>query len=148
MPIRATMMVAGLLLISAPAAAQEPLTQSDSTEARLRTQLRSFYFSLAHQDWEAMSAGIMPAKVVAHHPAPEALLAVRSDDRPGCPPDAPALVDRARITLDGDWAEVSVPHCADPAAGADEFRFIRFEKRWWIVYIDLFREPGAVQLAR
>ena len=49
-------------------------------------------------------------------------------------------IDQATITLDGDWAEVSVPRCTAPR-GADEFRLIRFERRWRFVYIDLFQEP-------
>jgi len=57
-------------------------------------------------------------------------------------------VDQAAITLDGDWAEVSVPRCAGTAVGADEFRFIRFERRWRVIYIALFREGSPVQLAR
>jgi hypothetical protein len=65
-----------------------------------------------------------------------------------CPSNAAPLVDQAAITLDGDWAEVSVPRCAVAAGAADEFRLIRFEARWRVVYIDLSREPDPVQLAR
>ena len=147
----------GVLVASAPpAAAQQPLTQRDSTQVQLRTALRAFYFSLAHRDWEALSAEILPAKVVAHHPAPEALVmaarhpghavhgaplgsAPAATDPPGCSTNATAVVEQAIITLDRDWAEVSVPRCGATTGGADEFRFIRFEGRWWIVYIELFR---------
>jgi hypothetical protein len=152
----AVVALTAVLLASAPAAAQQPLTQRDSTHVRLRTALRAFYFSLAHQDWEALSAEILPAKVVAHHPAPEALVlaagqpghavhaatpgsAPAATDPPGCSTNATAVVEQAIITLDRDWAEVSVPRCGATTGGADEFRFIRFEGRWWIVYIELFR---------
>ena len=157
MPIRPVVVVlVGVMMASALlATAQQPLlTRADSTQAQLRTTLRAFYFSLAHHDWEALTADILPAKVVAHRPAPEALVtAARLPDRPtkaagsappadappACPSSAAALVDLARITLDGDWAEVSVPRCGGTTAGADEFRFIHFERRWRIVYIDLSR---------
>ena len=56
--------------------------------------------------------------------------------------------DQAAFTLEGDWAEVSVPRCGMTAGGADEFRLIRFEGRWRVVYIDLFRESSQVELAR
>jgi hypothetical protein len=32
--------------------------------------------------------------------------------------------------------------------GVGEFRFIEFDGRWWIVYIQLSHDPGTVQLAR
>lgn len=151
MPIRqAVAALVGMLMASAlPAAAQRPLTRTDSAHAALRTVLRAFYFNLAHQDWEALSADILTAKVVAHRAAPEAMVAAapRADGSPTCATDIAARVDRATVTLDGEWAEASVPSCA-PVGGADEFRFIRFEERWRIVYIDLFREPEEVQLAR
>jgi len=57
-------------------------------------------------------------------------------------------VDQAIITLDGDWAEVTVPSCASPLAGADEFRLIRFEGRWRFVYIRLFESPVTVSTDR
>ncbi|MGH7526672.1 MAG: hypothetical protein ACREMX_08195 [Gemmatimonadales bacterium] len=105
--------------------------------AQIRTTLRAFYFSLAHQDWEAMTADILAAKVVAHRPAPQAM--VRSStaaDPVACPSRASASVDRAAIALDGDWAEASV--------GADRFRLIRFEDRWRFVSIHLCQGPVSV----
>ncbi|MGH7518121.1 MAG: hypothetical protein ACREOC_11740 [Gemmatimonadales bacterium] len=152
-----TVLLIGVLMAAAvPAAAQRPLTQTDLADAELRTVLRAFYFNLAHQDWEALAADILSAKVVAHRPAPEAMVAAAFRSAPAagkesaCPSNAAPLVDQAAITLDGDWAEVSVPRCGVTAGAADEFRLIRFEERWRVVYIDLFREPesGAVQLAR
>ena len=63
-----------------------------------------------------------------------------ADDPVECrSPATPAIVE-ATITLDGEWAEVSVPRCTEPR-GADEFRLIRFQRRWRFVHIDLFQEP-------
>ncbi len=154
MPNRSMAVLIGLLVTTAPAAtAQQPIAPTDSTHAQLGTTLRAFYFNLAHRDWEALAADILSAKVLASRPAPEVLVAAAtlpatSGDAPECGPDAGALVDRAKIMLDGEWAEVSVPRCDAGAGAADEFRLIRFEARWRIVYIDLFRESDAVQLAR
>jgi hypothetical protein len=53
-------------------------------------------------------------------------------------------VERAAITLEGGWAEVSVPRCA----GADEFRLIHFDARWRIVHIELFQGPVKVTTDR
>jgi hypothetical protein len=108
-----------------------------------------------------LSTYILPAKVVAHRVPPETLVdaaklrslrsrpagtAPDAGDPPACSAHNAALVDQAIITLDGDWAEVSVPRYAETTIGADEFRFIHFDGRWWIVHIDLFRESGAASL--
>jgi hypothetical protein len=155
-------LLAVLAASAPPASAQQSPGRTDSVQAQLRTTLRAFYFSLAHQDWEALAAHILPAKVVAHHPAPEAMVVagrlpaspagpIASAPAAGTPPerstDAHALVEEGVITLDGDWAEVSVPRCASTLVGADEFRFVRFEGRWWIVYIAL-ASAGAPPTAR
>jgi hypothetical protein len=149
-------LVGMLMAPTLPAMPQQWRTPAEATHAQLRTTLRAFYFSLAHQDWTALSSDVLPAKVVAHRPAPEAFVApsklparparlVRSvpaaDDPPACSAHAPALVDKAVITLEGDWAEVSVPRCVGTPLGADEFRFIHFDGRWWIVHIQLVRSP-------
>jgi hypothetical protein len=137
-----------LIVWTARASAQAPI-QPDSARAQIHTSLRSFYFNLAHHDWEALTADILAAKVVAHRPAPEALLAAASagafplaDGPATCSSNQAALVDQAIITLEGSWAEVSVPRCpaALAGAGADEFRLIHFEERWRFVYIALFGE--------
>jgi hypothetical protein len=149
----------GLTTVSR-ATAQQPANPADSAQAELRSTLRAFYFSLAHRDWQALSAYILPAKVVAHRPAPEAIVAASTrppggvlptasasaTDPPTCSSANEAPVDNAVILLRDDWAEVSVARCA-AAAGADRFRLIHFEGRWWIVFIDLFREPAVVQVA-
>ncbi len=159
----AVTLVVGLTATVSAATAQQPVARTDSVQAELRSTLRAFYFSLEHRDWEALSAYILPAKVVAHHPAPEAIVAASTRPAGGvlattsAPADAPAAcssailapVDDAVVMLRDDWAEVSVPRCGPTAAGADQFRFIHFEGRWWIVFIDLFRqEPAVVQVAR
>ena len=77
-PLRgwAALGVAGLMAWALPAGAQQqPGTEADSTRAQLRMTLRAFYFNLAHQDWAAVSAAVLPAKVVAHRPAPATLMA-------------------------------------------------------------------------
>jgi len=146
-------LAAALLVPVAALSAQQ--TTSDRDSAQIHTTLRAFYFNLAHQDWEAMAADILPAKVVAHRPVPEALVLAatsgprlpsprrpagsspESDELPECSSESTPLVDQATITLDGDWAEVSVPRCTASRAGEDEFRLIHFEQRWRFVYIDL-----------
>ena len=142
-----------VLLLVAPTAtamAQQPSLQLDSAQNQIHTRLRSFYFNLAHRNWEALTADILAAKVVAHRTAPEAFVTAGGHmggsssalPRPnGCSPSAVLIMDNAIIRLDGDWAEVSVPRCGATVGGIDEFRLIRFEKRWRFVSIDLFEEP-------
>jgi hypothetical protein len=123
--------------------AQHSLVSPDSARVQIQTTLRAFYFSLAHHEWEALTADILAAKVVAHRPAPQALVIAGNTPRwqsVKCPSPATALVDQATVTLDGDWAEVSVPRCTQASSGMDEFRLINFERRWRVVYIDLFEE--------
>lgn len=156
MPLPRAPLVLALVLSAwtVSATAQESPIQPDSARAQIHTSLRAFYFNLAHQDWEALTADILAAKVVAHRPAPEALVLAASAgapsvaDEPAACSSNQALVDQATITLDGDWAEVSVPRCTPALAGADEFRLIHFEERWRFVYIDLFEEPVNVSKGR
>jgi len=145
MPSRRAALALATLLIAATAtaAAQQAPARGDSTRAQIQRTLRAFYFNLAHNDWEALTADILPAKVVAHRSVPEALVtAARSAAGAPveCASPATRSIDEAIITLDGDWAEVSVPRCTEPR-GADEFRLIRFDRRWRFVYIDLSQEP-------
>jgi hypothetical protein len=161
---RASLAVFALLAVSTTgsATARQPPAQLDSARAQIRTTLRAFYFNVAHQDWEALSADILPAKVVAHRAAPAALVLAanlrghrpgrasgrsRATEDPTTCPSSAALIDQAIITLDGDWAEVSVPHGTVPTA-IDEFRLIHFEERWRIVYIDLFQDPVNISTGR
>jgi hypothetical protein len=64
---------------------------------------------------------------------------------------------RRQITIDAGWAAASVARCGAGEIGsgevgandvADEFRFIEFGGRWWIVHIELSHDAGTVQLAR
>jgi hypothetical protein len=157
---RAGALIAMLATIAATVVAQQPSTRAEPAELQIRTSLRAFYFSLAHHDWEALTAGILPAKVVAHHPAPAAIVAAsQPHERPAnCTPAIAERLEDAEITIDSGWAAVSVAGCgageigsgevgADDA-GVDEFRFIEFDGRWWIVHLELSHDPGTVQLAR
>jgi hypothetical protein len=140
--------------------AQQPPARSAPAELRIRTALRAFYFSLAHHDWEALTAGILPAKVVAHYPAPPAMMAASlPDERPvKCAAAIAERVEAAEITIDAGWAAASVARCdageigsgevGANDVGVDKFRFIEFGGRWWIVHIELSHDPGTVQLAR
>lgn len=137
--------------------AQHAPVRPDSAPAPIDQTLRAFYFNLAHNDWEALTADILAAKVVAHRPAPEALIIAASPasrrraggsggssipaDPTVCSSTTAALVEQAAILLDGDWAEAFVPRCIAGSSGTDEFRLINFERRWRIVYIDLFKPP-------
>jgi len=152
MPRRRTALALVTLVIAATAtaAAQQAPAWRDSARAEIHRTLRAFYFNLAHDDWEALTADILPAKVVAHRSAPD-MLALAARSAPGAPvecasPTTPSI-DGAIITLDGDWAEVSVPRCTEPR-GADEFRLIRFQRRWRLVHIDLLHEPRLLSSER
>lgn len=137
--------LAGLLLTRVlPVLAQQAQTGPDVTQARLRSTLRGFYFSLAHHDWNTLSQDILPAKIIANRRFPEALVPTSRSVPTMCSADdVDALVDQAQITRDGDWAEAAVPRCAQMAEGADEFRFIQYQGRWWIVYIDLWSPSSS-----
>jgi hypothetical protein len=135
--------------------AQQPLARSEPAEVRIRTALRAFYFSLAHHDWEALTAGILPAKVVAHYPAPPAVVAVSLPaERPvTCAAAIAESMEAAEITIDAGWAMAAVARCGAEDIGSgevggndvgvDEFRFVEFDGRWWIVHIELFHDPGT-----
>jgi hypothetical protein len=137
---------------TASVTAQQSPIRPDSARAQIHTSLRAFYFNLAHGDWEALTADILAAKVVASRSAPEALVLATetsSSDVPvSCSPATTALVDQAVITLEGDWAEVSVPRCTAALAGADVFRLIHFEERWRFVSIDLYEGSVSVSAER
>lgn len=145
------------VLVSSPGAKTEAQSETaDPAPSQIQRTVRAFYFNLAHGDWDAVTADILAAKVVAHRPAPEGLIALGSaggtgvsTEMVGCSsggrsPD----VNRSSIVLDGDWAEVTVPRCGAGVGAADEFRLIHFEARWRFVYIDLFDEPVNVSAER
>ena len=64
MPFRRTALSLVTLLVAATAtaAAQQAPARNDSTRAQIHRTLRAFYFNLAHDDWEALTADILPAK--------------------------------------------------------------------------------------
>jgi hypothetical protein len=140
---RSTGSVLLLALGQVAAANAQQHSGPDTARVEIRTTLRSYYFSLAHHDWDALTADILAAKVVAHRPAPEKLLASAAAAASHgtaptyCASDKPR-VDDSDVLLDGDWAEVSVPHCR----GSDEFRLIHFEHRWRIVYSRISSTPS------
>lgn len=148
MPIRRAGLAIVVALIASPASApaQHSPTQPDSVRAQIHRTLRAFYFHLAHHDWEALTADILAAKVVAHRPAPEILVPAPGPAK--CSSAAAAMVDQAGIMLQGDWAEATVPRCTAASAGFDEFRLINFEERWRIVYIELYQDPINVSADR
>lgn len=145
-------LVALAALVAAPAAATAQQTHAAIDTAGIHTTLRAFYFNLAHEDWEAIATDVLSAKVVAHRPAPEALVAAAASPERGsgvaCTSEARASVDAAVMRRDGDWVAVSVPRCNTVTTGADEFRLIHFQQRWRFVYIGLFEEPAKVTAGR
>jgi hypothetical protein len=74
-----------LVVSTSTAAAQRSEPRLDSARAQIHTSLRAFYFNLAHQDWEALTADILAAKVVAHRPAPDAMVIAAADRASGLP---------------------------------------------------------------
>jgi hypothetical protein len=129
-----------------PAFGQEGLSV-DSSRAQIQTTLRSWYFNLAHRDWNAVTDDILAAKVVAHRvpPPPFRNLMVEPTATPTlreCTGGQIALVEAAVIRRDGDWAEVWVPRCEASFMEEDRFRLIHFQQRWRFVYIDLYEEQS------
>ena len=153
-------LIAVLITPTVTATAQQSAAQPDSVRAEIRASLRAFYFNLDHDDWATLTAAILPAKVVANRTAPETFVTAttsagrtaESSSAPAypaaCSSKATALIDQATITLDGDWAKVSVPRCTTASVGADEFRLIHFDGRWRFVYIHLFQAPASVSTGR
>ena len=140
-----------LLGTSTAAAAQEAPAVPTAAAAEISGRLRSFYFNLGHNDWEALTADILAAKVVAHRSLPERLL-LESLSPPGTG-SSPVVcsgavsVEQAVITVEGDWAQASVPHCG-PVSRHDEFRLIQFAGRWRFVSIRLSQQPVNVTAGR
>jgi hypothetical protein len=140
----------GLALAVWPRAApaQQPAS-ADSSQAQIQQTLRSWYFSLAHHDWNAVTDDVLAAKVVAHRMPPAALLenpgvqSVAALDICHCAAGETALVEAALIRRDGDWADVWVPRCTAGLREGDNFRLIHFEQRWRFVYIHLYEEPST-----
>jgi hypothetical protein len=139
-----------LLALSRAGAAQEASIDPDTAQAQIRGVLRAFYLHLESRDWEALSPYVLSPKLLERRGAPGELEMVTRDRTRGrgashaatapgtCPAARPALVDKAVIRVDGDWAEVSVPRCSGASAGVDELRMLYFEERWRFIYTDLF----------
>ena len=132
------------------AASAQQVPPPESSRAQIQQTLRSWYFSLAHHDWNAVTDNILAAKVVAHRLPPAALLKKQEVQSAAleirhCAAGEAALVEAALIRLDGDWAEVSVPRCGAGFRRGDSFRLIRFEQRWRFVYIDLYEAPPSTE---
>lgn len=159
---RTAVMAAGMLTAFAlsSAAAQQTATHADSANTEIRTVLRAFYFNLVHKDWEALGAYVLSPKILERRTGSVGLQAAAKDwprarapSRPiagagSCPSSDSAMISRAAIRIDGDWAEVSVPRCGVAFAGTDEFRLLYLEARWRFIYTDLFEEPANVSADR
>lgn len=132
------------------AASAQQVPSADSSRAQIQQTLRSWYFSLAHHDWNAVTEDILAAKVVAHRLPPAALLKKQEIQSAAleirhCAAGEAALVETALIRRAGDWAEVWVPRCGAGWMGGDSFRLINFERRWRFVYIDLYKVPPSTE---
>ena len=138
--IRVVLLTVGLTMVASRWIAAQQLPAGNSAQAQIRQTLRAFYFNLAHDDWEALTADILAAKVVAHRSPPTLQLSVAAD-APVCAGRNGPQVDQAAMALADDWAEVFVPRCGTARAGGDEFRMVHFEQRWRFVAIHLFEEP-------
>ena len=136
-----------LLLAAWPlTAAAQQAPSADSSRTAIEQTLRTWYFSLTHHDWNAVTDEILAAKVVAHRPPPESLLgnqevgAMAVREIRACDSGDTTFVAAAVIRREGDWASVWVPRCSGGFMAGDNFRLIRFEHRWRLVYIDLYQE--------
>ena len=152
MPHRLFSLAGGLLLMLPPrlATAQEVVIPPDSAESQIHGVLRAFYLHLESKNWEALSPYVLSPKLLERRGGPGDVQMVARDRERGrasshsaaapgaCPAKPSALVDDAVITLDGDWAEVSVPRCSGASPGVDELRLLYFEDRWRFIYTDLF----------
>ena len=162
MPIRRTaLVVAGLMALALPGAAQQAAIQPDTAQAQIRTVLRGFYSNMESGNWDALAAYVLSPKLLERRGAAgDSQLVARDRTRTRastrvaaapvkCPSSGNSpMIDQADIRLDADWAEVSVPRCRGGAAGADEFRLLYFEQRWRFIYTDLFEGPTNVSTGR
>jgi hypothetical protein len=161
MPIRRTeLMVAGLMALALPAAAQRPAIQPDSARTQIRTVLRGFYSNMESGNWDALAAYVLSPKLLERRGAAgDSQLVARDRTRTRassrvaaapvtCTSGSAPMIDQADIRLDADWAEVSVPRCRGGSAGTDEFRLLYFEERWRFIYTDLFEAPTNVSTGR
>ena len=162
MPIRRTVLVvAGLMALALPAAAQQAAIQPDSAKTQIRTVLRGFYSNMESGNWDALAAYVLSPKLLERRGAAGDSLLVardrtrtRASSRVAAAPvkcsssSSSPMIDQADIQLDADWAEVSVSRCRGGSAGTDEFRLLYFEQRWRFIYTDLFEAPTNVSTGR
>ena len=162
MPNRRTaVVVAGLMALALPAAAQRAAIQPDSARNQIRTVLRGFYSNLESGNWDALAAYVLSPKLLERRGAAgDSQIVARDRTRTRassrvaaapvkCPSGGSSpMIDQAAIQLDEDWAEVSVPRCRGGSAGTDEFRLLYFEERWRFIYTDLFEAPANVSTGR
>jgi len=161
MSLRQTaVLVAGLMALALPAAAQRAAIQPASAQAQIRTVLRGFYSNLESRNWDALAAYVLSPKLLERRGAAgDSQLVARDRTRTRassraaaapvtCTSSSSPMIDQAAIQLDGDWAEVSVPRCRGGSAGTDEFRLLYFEERWRFIYTDLFEAPTNVSTGR
>jgi hypothetical protein len=139
-----------LMLSAGRTAAQEVSGPQDSVTSQIRSVLRAFYLHLENRNWDALSPYVLSPKLLERRGSPgEVEMVTKGRGRSrgsshasasprACPAKPPALVDEATISVDGDWAEVSVPRCSGSSAGVDELRMLYFEDRWRFIYTDLF----------
>jgi hypothetical protein len=161
MPIRRTaLVVAGLMGLALPAAAQRTAIQPDSAKTQIRTVLRGFYSNMESGNWDALAAYVLSPKLLERRGAAgDSQIVARDRTRTRassrvaaapvkCTSNTSPMIEQADIRLDADWAEVSVPRCRDGSAGTDEFRLLYFEQRWRFIYTDLFEAPTNVSSGR
>ena len=161
MPIRRiAAVVAGLMVLALPAAAQQRVIEPDSAKTQIRTVLRGFYSNMESGNWDALAAYVLSPKLLERRGAAgDSQLVARDRTRTRassrvaaapvkCASNSSPMIDQADIRLDADWAEVSVPRCRGGAAGTDEFRLLYFEQRWRFIYTDLFEAPTNVSSGR
>ena len=162
MPIcRTALVVAGLMALGLPAAAQQAAIRPDSAKTQIRTVLRGFYSNMESGNWDALAAYVLSPKLLERRGAAgdSQLVArdrtrTRASSRVAAAPvtcsssDSSPMIEQADIQLDADWAEVAVPRCRGGSAGTDEFRLLYFEQRWRFIYTDLFEAPTNVSTGR
>jgi hypothetical protein len=157
---RTAVVLAGLMALAVPAAAQQTAIQPDSAQAQIRTVLRGFYSNLESGNWDALAGYVLSPKLLERRGAAgDSQLVARDRTRTRassrvaaapvkCTSGSSPMIDQADIRLDADWAEVSVPRCRSGSAGTDEFRLLYFEQRWRFIYTDLFEAPANVSTGR
>lgn len=162
MPIPRPVLILAALLpaIAAPALAQEAAPSPDTARAEIRGVLRTFYRNYQQKNWDALAAYVLSPKLLERRGAPgdsQVVARDRTRDRASlprarppeaCPASESPMIEDAVITLDGDWAEVSVPRCEGSAPGVDEFGMLWFEARWRFIYTDLFEGAAIPETAR